>query len=575
MTSKTERKAGSALKKLGQDTSGMALIYVTVALPVIIGFSLLAIDVGRLTTLQSSLQHGADSLALAGAAELDLRPDAIERSEKAITELILTNESLFATTVVAIDRSQVETCYLSELPADDVTKIDVTDADSDPSDCLPMADATEMEESSPSARFVQILVNPQQFNTIMPASFLGGPTSAASSAEAVAGFSAAVCKFTPVLMCNPFEPDDAVEDADDVYNDYGLFNHIKTEAFRRQLIALKSHDTQWAPGNFGFLEPYAGPGAKELAYSIASVNPQACFKIDDIALKTEPGNIETLKKAFNVRFDLYPNGNIGGESAMSYPPAVNVRKGYVVRKAPNGGGNPNTCNDSNLTDAYNRDTKPDKTIDYTVAMGLPKDSCHYDDSCVDSGGNPSRVGSGDWGGDNPDDTADDPTVPDFYQYWRFNHPGIAIPTETDLGIDVDGDGSLGTSSIPNDGPPSRYAIYRYEIEQDLVADAGNNDSAVNPDMPEVEVGTPQCNADMATDSPDRRIIYGAIINCRANGLDGGKNTGIIAVAFGKFFMTEPMQGDTSSNTVLSTELVDVVQPGDENGVARDIVQLYR
>ena len=58
------------IKRLGGDQSGMALIYVTMSLPVIIGFGLLAIDVGRVTSLQSSLQHGADSLALAGAAEL-------------------------------------------------------------------------------------------------------------------------------------------------------------------------------------------------------------------------------------------------------------------------------------------------------------------------------------------------------------------------------------------------------------------------------------------------------------------------------------------------------------------------
>ena len=78
------------------DNSGIAVIYVAVALPVIIGFSLLAIDVGRLSTLQSSLQHGADALALAGAGELDRSPNAITRANKAITNLVTTNQSLFA-----------------------------------------------------------------------------------------------------------------------------------------------------------------------------------------------------------------------------------------------------------------------------------------------------------------------------------------------------------------------------------------------------------------------------------------------------------------------------------------------
>ena len=57
----------ACLSAFSADQSGIAVVYVAVALPVIIGFSLLAIDVGRLSTLQSSLQHGADALALAGA----------------------------------------------------------------------------------------------------------------------------------------------------------------------------------------------------------------------------------------------------------------------------------------------------------------------------------------------------------------------------------------------------------------------------------------------------------------------------------------------------------------------------
>ena len=557
------QKTPRRLRDLQGDKSGMALIYVTAALPVIIGLSVLAIDYGRLSTLQSSLQHGGDALALAAAAELDLRPDAIARSKAAIAQLITTNESLFATSVVTIDETNVETCYLAALPASDATPI--TSAD-----CLPDADATEMEDSSPSARFVQVKVNPQNFETIMPAAFLGGPTAAQTSAEAVAGFEAAVCNFTPLLMCNPFEPPDAtLDDPAAVYNDYGLYAHIATEAGRREQIALKMHDSQWSPGNFGFLQPYAGPGAKNLMYSIASVTPQACFRIDNIALTTEPGNIETLKKAFNVRFDLFPNGNIGGQSAMSYPPAANVRKGYIIKKK-NGSGSPNNCNDNNPVEDYTADGEPD----FTIAMGLPLDSCHRDDSCVDGAGDPSRVGSGDWGGDNPGGVAanDDPTIPDFYQYWRFNHPTHStIPTEADLGVDVNDDGDL-DDNVANDVPPSRYTVYRYELAQGWESDQNANANAA---ITYHERGTPQCNPSIATDSPDRRIIYGAIINCRANDLAGGKNTGIIALAFGKFFMTQPMKGQNASDTVLYTELIDIAHPGAADGVARDIVQLYR
>ena len=103
-------------KRFQDDQSGIALIYVTVALPVLVGFSLLAIDVGRLSSLQSSLQHGADALALAGAGELDRRPDAIVRANRAIAELVTTNTSLFGTSVVTIDESQVSVRYLATIP---------------------------------------------------------------------------------------------------------------------------------------------------------------------------------------------------------------------------------------------------------------------------------------------------------------------------------------------------------------------------------------------------------------------------------------------------------------------------
>jgi hypothetical protein len=51
----------STLRQFKADESGISLLYVTMSMPVIIGFGLLAIDVGRLTSLQSSLQHGSDS----------------------------------------------------------------------------------------------------------------------------------------------------------------------------------------------------------------------------------------------------------------------------------------------------------------------------------------------------------------------------------------------------------------------------------------------------------------------------------------------------------------------------------
>jgi uncharacterized membrane protein len=59
---------GSAAREFCSDTSGVILPYVTILLVVIVGTSVLALDGGRLMSLQSQLQKGADALAIAGAA---------------------------------------------------------------------------------------------------------------------------------------------------------------------------------------------------------------------------------------------------------------------------------------------------------------------------------------------------------------------------------------------------------------------------------------------------------------------------------------------------------------------------
>src|SRR5438046_6097403 len=83
-----------SVKALWGDTAGVILPYVTLMLVVIIGVSVLALDGSRYMSLQTQLQNGADALALAGAAELDRTPTAIERATRAINRLT-TNSSLF------------------------------------------------------------------------------------------------------------------------------------------------------------------------------------------------------------------------------------------------------------------------------------------------------------------------------------------------------------------------------------------------------------------------------------------------------------------------------------------------
>ena len=76
------------VRQLRDDIDGVILPYVAIMLGVIVGLSALALEGGRLMSIQTQLQNGADALALAGAAELDRRPDSIIRAQAAIQNLI-------------------------------------------------------------------------------------------------------------------------------------------------------------------------------------------------------------------------------------------------------------------------------------------------------------------------------------------------------------------------------------------------------------------------------------------------------------------------------------------------------
>ena len=504
----------SLWRRFNKDESGIALIYVTVALPVIIGFSLLAIDVGRLSTLQSTLQHGADALALAGAGELDRTPDAITRSNYAINNLITTNKSLFATTVVTINGASVPSanrCYVQTLPASDATAI---------TSCLPVGTSAEIIASSKVARYVSVKVQPLSFNTIFPVTFIGGGSNSASaSASAVAGRDQASCVFTPMFMCNPLEPSGNT----DVYRVSDLLAHVSSSATMRRLIELKKHaggSAQWSPGNFGFLQVPLGNGADALGEAIASGYPSSCLIQNTVS--TKPGNTTVSKDAFNVRFDLYKGSY--AKSNSNYWPAANVRKHYDWSRNPAGKitGGKTECDINEITPLLN----------HTYAYGLPRDACSMTDTCTLGNG---RMGAGDWNGE-------------FTAYMNFNYPG-AKPTAED------------GSAFVSTNLPSRYEVYLAEIRAGLT---GTPPSHAKPGC--------YTGAAAPANTPDRRLLYSAILNCVAQPIGSGAATGLVPVAYGKFFITEPMG---SAGASLWTELVGIEVPGTDNGIYPELVQLYR
>jgi len=126
----------------------------------------------------------------------------------------------------------------------------------------------------------------------------------------------------------------------------------------------------------------------------------------------------------------------------------------------------------------------------------------------------------------------------------------------------------------NTNRPSRYEVYRYEIDNNLV-------STATADGTPSESGAPMCysgDASALSDAPDRRVFVGAIINCQAAAEAGqltGSSGGTIPVeAYAKFFLTEPM--DKNDGTIWA-EMIQVVEPGTAaaRNIIRDSVQLMR
>ena len=185
-----KHRKGDLAGGLPHDESGMALIYVTMMLPVIVGFSLLAIDVGRLSILQSSLQNGADAIALAMAAELDRTSQAITRAEKAKDDIVKNNPTLFTESFSKVDKDSITWRFLSSLPASDQSPI--TD------------DYTTTVAAD--ARYVEVTVNPATYGTVFPAAFINAVSTITTSAKAVAGMEPGACNIVPMFICNPLEP---------------------------------------------------------------------------------------------------------------------------------------------------------------------------------------------------------------------------------------------------------------------------------------------------------------------------------------------------------------------------------
>ncbi len=385
------------------------------------------------------------------------------------------------------------------------------------------APTADMVTTDPhEAKYIEVSVKPVTIRTLFPPKLSQGITSVTLSATSIAGFTFGVCGVAPIFVCNPYEG-----------SGISLFEALEDPAQQRRQIRFidgSGPESNLAPGSFGFLDPFSSngtSGANLMKDAIAMSTPPTCFGGGADGVNLRPGNLSSVGAALNVRFDIYKGRYSSAQyrSDPQYAPAKNVVKGYASDKNK-------TCQIS----------------ENEMAFGLPKDACFATNSCTGLGGS---MGDGNW---------------NFLEYVRINHN--AAPT-----LDIFGTVyhfNYSSETVTPSVPPSRYAMYRWEIESDRIP--GEMSYGIgNTNTP--EEGAPQCHdSGGSSGGADRRIIHAAVLNCGelAQSYDS-KTQNLPAQAFAKVFITEPM-GNGEDNTIYG-EMVGVVLGSDF--VSRDNIAVTR
>ncbi len=392
------------LNRLWDDSDGVILPYVAIMLVAMLGLFALAVDASRLMLLQTQVQHAADALALAGAAELDRHPDSIIRAQAAIHDLVANPvqgaEIDRVAEVAGID-------FLRSLPQSDdllVTSANLTD---DPT----------------LAAYVQVTVKPVSLAMLFPMSLMPGRRTVGIGAQAVAGYDQIVCKAAPIFVCNPYESPGMTY----FQATQALLAADQASASHSRLIRLARSqlNSSYSAGDLGYLAPATGylpasacgPGGEAgIPQALAATNVAACFRLSGVHLV--PSDDQPAMDGLNTRFDLYANGF---HSCHGYPPDTNVRKGYTATY------NADWCNNA-------IPANPGWPMPVAAAAALP-----VDQNMINTGTqslNPHVIlGSGVW---------------DCATYWSIAHavgPGKNSPPP----------GCTAAATI------TRYSVYQYEL----------------------------------------------------------------------------------------------------------------
>ncbi|MEE9194829.1 MAG: pilus assembly protein TadG-related protein, partial [Alphaproteobacteria bacterium] len=294
-------------RAFARDEGGAVAVIFAVMLTALVGMMALAMDLGRAWNLETQLQHAADACALAAATQLDgadgARARAIEACTNAASKLV-DNEQRFASDGLGADVTF------------DTKKTVDADGKSENRDIkfyteLPVSAAVEATTDA-DARFVEANVFPRRVDFAF-AAVVGAVSSASPRARAVAGFETFFCDSPPMMMCNPSEdPDGDAGATFDFYDDCPDYGDLNTSCQGRG-ITMKAQQGQLTNGNFGFLSISVlsedgtsievDGSVPAIQDALASVDYDAICTDNDVP--TKPGNMASIDRYINMRFDLY------------------------------------------------------------------------------------------------------------------------------------------------------------------------------------------------------------------------------------------------------------------------------
>jgi Flp pilus assembly protein TadG len=516
-------RRGAVRRSLWRDRGGAAGIYVAVVSAAMVGMAGLALDLGRLWTINTQAQDAADAAALAAASQLDGSGTATTRAYNAATTTALVqNQQALSGTGGTVTIQTVD--FLAALPNSDATPITAANILCSGTACT--------AAQSAQVNFVRVTTQQLPHQNLILSAF-GAPNSSGTSASAVAGNTKIMCQPTPVFVCNP-------------QGNGSGFDITQWQGKQVKLTQGGGGNGQWGPGNYGLLNPINCQGSTScLAQQLASTpSGAACIS----SVTTQPGNVTPVNAAINTRFDIwFPPGFKDPTSVpASQLPARDVVKGLV----------PQTLGSGNKVDC-SKFAPPAGAV-----QALPRDNLFT--------GQNSAFGNGQW---------------NCQQYWTVNHgPGtgaqLAQPPWCTTATDA-------TANFPDQTRFAVYKQElntANTIPDNHQLSPAGEDGRI-PEAPnacasstwQVPQGCSGGDPDLCTIA-NRRLLWFAIIDCATNPINGTSGP-IDPLAFVKGFITEPVgyvpgqQLNSSANQDIYVEFAGEAESG--GGLLHHIVQLYR